>query len=651
MSGLVGLFRFDERPVELDELARMTAALSRYGPDGRGLWTPDSTEEPVGLAHLLMRITPEDAFDRQPLIDAARGLALVADARLDNRAELCTELGIAAEQARALPDSALILEAYRQWGEHCPQRLLGAFAFILWDRHARKLVCARDHFGERVLFYHRSVRLFAIASAAKGLLALPEVPRRLNEVKIAEFLVLLEDATASFYQEIVCLPPAHSLTVTAAGTQLRPYWALDSARRLRFRSDAECSEAFHEVFAEAIRCRLRSAYPVGALLSGGLDSSAVTALAARHLKARGQRLATFTGAPREGFQGPAPKGWYNDLTPFIEAIRAWQDNLDVHYIRAEGRTPLYSLDRLFDMLESPVLNPCNRVWVEAIFEALSAQGRWVLLHGQWGNLTISYNGLSLFPELAVQGRWLALIQALRAWAAARQRPLWSAFKGTVLAPLLPEFVWAGYRRWKEGPRPPWMEYSAIHPAFAKETAVAERFRQRGVSLYYRIPVNGRAERIKMATAGSSGHNLLCAWRAGFGVESRDPTADKRVVEFCFAIPQEHYLRDGKSRYLVRRALDGILPPQVVWSTQRGAQAPDWYERASAARGEFTAAIARLERSETACRCLDLPRMRGLLEHWPQGNWADPKVMMEYRGLLLRGMMVGEFIRWFEEKSC
>src|SRR2546427_256925 len=289
VTGIAGLWRRDGRPGEPAELDGMLARVAHRGPDGTGAWR----EGPVALGHGMLHTTPESLREQQPLVGTRGDLVLVADARIDNRGELCSLLPAPSDAT----DAELILAAYERWGEHCPEHLLGDFAFAMWDGRTQRLFCARDHFGVKPLYYHhRPSRLFAFASEIKGLLALPDVPRRLNETRVADYLVpLLEDKVITFYEEIVRLPPAHRMVVSRDGVLIEQYWALDPEREIRMKSDAEYAEAFREIFTEAVRCRLRSAFPVGSMLSGGLDSSSI-ACVARELLAEdgGGKLHTFS---------------------------------------------------------------------------------------------------------------------------------------------------------------------------------------------------------------------------------------------------------------------------------------------------------------------------------------------------------------------
>ena len=185
MSGIVGLVTRGGEPVKRLELEGMLTSLAHRGPDGTGVWC----EGPAGLGHLMLWTTPESLLERLPLVSPGGHLVLTADARIDNRADLIRTLALGGRPAEALTDSHLILAAYEKWGERCPEHLLGDFAFALWDARQHRLFCARDHMGVKPLYYYKSPRLFACASELKALFYLPEVPRRVNDMRVVDHLI------------------------------------------------------------------------------------------------------------------------------------------------------------------------------------------------------------------------------------------------------------------------------------------------------------------------------------------------------------------------------------------------------------------------------------------------------------------------------
>jgi len=269
MSAILGIYYLDCRPVDRMDLDRMIETLAHRGSDGSGVWNDKS----VGLGHRMLWTTPESLHEQLPLTSKNGDLTITADARIDNRDELLAALGLAAWAHGEITDSELILRAYEHWGDGAPERLVGDFAFAVWDERRQALFCARDHLGVKPFYYHQSGRVVAFASEVKALFTVPAVPRRLNATRVGDYLGgIFEDQAGTFYRDVCRLPAGHFMVVAPGTARTQSYYRLDPSREIRLRSDDEYADAFRERFTEAVRDRLRSAYPVGSSLSGGLDS-------------------------------------------------------------------------------------------------------------------------------------------------------------------------------------------------------------------------------------------------------------------------------------------------------------------------------------------------------------------------------------------
>ncbi len=183
MSAIFGILRFDGSEVAWRDMERMSQTLVHRGPDGRRLVITG----PAGFGQALMRVNREDRFEAQPLRDG--DVTLVADCRIDNRDELAAAFDIGAAELTGTPDSALLLRAYKIWGENCAEHLLGDFAFAIWDGRAKKLVLGRDHMGQRAVLYHAAADFFVFATDLNALLAYPDVPRVLTDAQIGRMLM------------------------------------------------------------------------------------------------------------------------------------------------------------------------------------------------------------------------------------------------------------------------------------------------------------------------------------------------------------------------------------------------------------------------------------------------------------------------------
>src|SRR5690349_6383726 len=276
MSGIAGIIAADRDPLMAENLSDMVAELRNRGPHGEETWIGDS----IALGHTWLRTTDEMAVPAQPYTLDGRAY-ITADARIDGREELVAELRRAGENLSAdVCDAALILHAYRTWGDGCVDHLLGDFAFAVWDCEKRLLFCARDRFGVRPFYYTRAGGTLAWCSSLHCLRRLPQVSGELNDAAIADFLLFgcNQDASTTAFRDVQRLPPAHTLTWAQGRLLIRHYWQIPHGKRIQYHCDAEYIDHFCELLQAAVADRLRMSR-ASIWMSGGLDSSTVAATA------------------------------------------------------------------------------------------------------------------------------------------------------------------------------------------------------------------------------------------------------------------------------------------------------------------------------------------------------------------------------------
>lgn len=588
MSAIAGLWRLDGSGAAAGCRA-MLEAQRLYGPDASNHWSGGD----IALGRNLARLLPEDRFDSQPAIGGGGRYVLAADVRIDNRGELGAALGVESGRLALWSDSALLLAAWERWQEACLGPLIGDYAFALWDMERRTLFLARDFAGARPLHFHASARLFAFASMPKGLHALPEIERAPDLDFAAKAMgARLPPASGSWFAGIETVRPGHFVTLAAAGAEQRRWWRPASAK-LRLPRPADYAEALRDHLDRAVRSRLRGQEEVAAHLSAGLDSSAV-ATSAAHALAPAGRVVAFTAVPRAGYcETRSPP--LLDEGPLAAATASFWPNIEHLILPAAGPLPLDRIDEYSDLFGQPLPNLCNLPWTMAIADAARSLGLKVLLTGQYGNFAFSYDGMLLLPDLLSRGRLGALARHSAA-------------------------LWRG---------------GFVRPRNLAG-ALARPFLGRG-----QLPVRERDLRLLAFDVNDVGR-LLKGELARSGIDCRDPTADRRLVEFCLAVPPEEFIRGGIPRSLARRALAGRVPEAVLAERRKGVQAPDWHEPADAQRDALAAALEAIAATRAA-NLLPLDRLREMLDAWPDSDWSDPAVSRAYRSRLLRPVSLAFFL--------
>lgn len=555
MSGICGIVTFGDGTPDSSEMETVLESLKCRGPDGANVWTGNR----AALGHALLATTPESLLEKLPLHHEESGCTITADVRLDNREDLLNQLAVPSAH-RIVGDGELILLAYLKWGQDCPRHLLGDFAFAIWDARQVRLFCARDQRGMRQLAYaHEPGCAFVFATEPSAVLRHPCVPQEPNIGRIADFLDELEHFSLSetFYAAVTRLPPAHCLTLDADGIRLHKYWDLQIPPPLKLKSDEEYAQAFLDVFTNAVRCRLRSPQPVGAMLSGGMDSGSVVAIAAEILAQEGRGpLQTFS------VLGPDPSACLE-----TRAIRS--------ALKIKGIEPrLINLENIGayrnDLVELTKTQSDPFDWqmglLRAVYLAAHRTGLKVVLDGVAGDLVLD-SGSYLARLLRAGKIGRAVREALgeaRFWG-----PDWPAWKSFALA--------AG-RAWVPRPirvarrRALWRLHDRrigrtglISRQFAARAGLRQRRQQLRTrdSWFDRLDARERARHVE--------HERLIVARERYdrvasavAIEPRDPFMDLRVTEFCLSLPWEQLQAAGWPKILLRRAMAGKLPDAVRW---------------------------------------------------------------------------------------
>ena len=591
---------------EAEGLERMLAALPGRETDALGRLTDAS----IAFGCRSGRVGEERA--ESPHLDAASGLAVTATARLDGRAGLCETLGMPKRDSAALSDATLILKAYARWGGACAEHLLGDYAFALWDAKQEVLFCARDHIGVRPFYYAFEAGRFVFASDIAAVLAAPGVSGDLDEAAVATRLTYGARplGARTCYRAVRRLLPGHALRIERGRVRVHRWWRPDELAELPAASDDAAAEECREILLEAVRDRVQDSRPVGVHLSGGLDSSAVAVLAARELRRQGRPSPpAFAWFPPPGSRENAQPAEYGRI-----AAVGRQEALRVFYRHPEARDVASFLRR--DGTREADPEPHE----ESVRRAAAGLGVEIILSGFGGDQGISFHGRGYHRELLRSGRVGALWREL----GERSRRTLVTLLAEALADLLYPVSTRAARRLRRGQWPYRKNVTFIHPGFARRVRP--------------LPAEARPPRAGMRDLRvhflQRGHltNRLEGWAASgarHGIEYRYPLLDRRVLEFALRLPPEQYRRGRWSRWLMRRALDPVLPPEVCWNSSKGDPEPmEWLVAVIAdALPAVRGMIEERPTPPSRARYLDMPRLLAELdpERWRATGRYSPVV--------------------------
>ncbi len=614
MSSLCGIFGRSGRPVLAESIEGMTATLHHWQGDGSGTWrNPSGT---VALGHVKLTNTPESLGEILPFHHPASRLTITADARIDNREVLYQQLDIPLQEQNCIPDSQLILQAYQKWGRECTAHLIGDFAFAIWDERAKQLFCARDQMGSKPLFYFLSNDWFIFATEMKGIFKVTGEPRALNQNWISDALTaMVADKEYTPYPEIRRLLPAHWFSISPVEIKKQCYWNLNPGIELHLPSEDDYVETFREKLTEAVRCRVRSAFPIGSELSGGLDSSTVTALAARQAETRNLKFITFSHVLGEEVQSPV--GLMTDESDFAALLLRYAGIRYSHNLTSQGRGVMETLKNALHVQDGPTMyNFFN--YSDVLYETGAKDGIRTLLSGLGGDEMVSFQARGYLEELAYHKKWQDLWREYRRETSQRKKSPWKNILREVAKSYLPSLktVYRSIRdrhsTARENSPAFHIETFSLNPGFYQEAGVQQR-----LNTITRVPRGGSVRSLQYRRIMHPYIPLRMEYcsiaAATHRIEYRYPLLDIRLLEFHLAVPSRLKRKDGSGRYLFRKAIEGIVPPGIQWRDDKsGATIPANFQRFIRDAEEIRNLITLSQHNKSAYY-LDLEQMKMRLD--------------------------------------
>ena len=541
-----------------------------------------------------------------------------------------------------MPDSALILRAYKTWGEDCAAHLLGDFAFAVWDGRAEKLVLGRDHMGQRSVFYCKAANFFVFASEVKGLWALADVPRRLiDEAFARRFFKVLdrEPEGGTLYQEIFGVPGGTVVAVERNGAaRQRRYWEPHPDPAHESRDEGHYIEHYRSILTEAVACRLRRLTgPAALMMSAGFDTAAIAGLAGPVVAERGRKLISLSWFK-------STTALEGDFRPWLEACRRVMPHLDIREVSRPPENPLVGVEQRF-LVNDGFANSRHKI-VFYLFAEAKAAGARLIMDGFGGDYTVNPRGIGALARHLRKGQFRRFIAELRPHLRATGYSPWALLKYEIIRPMLPQSI----VRWQRELRQAGDYIRLIAAQRDMAGPCLQELRRRrpadDIRMTESIPLTAMWARIHYVANRACRRTQAAGGvpAASHGLDLTLPFHDKRVVEFGLAVPEDLYVKNGLNRYIARRALADVYPPEFQNRGRRNEGIlEDEVAILEASAPGLAAEAERLAKSARLAGYFDFQRVREALLPPKIGDTWD----LMQKESALRALLFARFIAWFE----
>jgi asparagine synthase (glutamine-hydrolysing) len=541
MSAQFGTCNFDGKPVDPQELDRVRPVLAAYGPDAEGIFHRDN----VGIIYRAFHTTKESNLENQPCV-LASGVVITWDGRLDNRSQLIPQLG--GELSSESSDLSIVASAYEHWGTDSFAKLIGDWAVSIWNPRSQSLILAKDFLGTRHLYYTIDKDRVKWSTILDPLVLFSEKTFALCEEYIAGWLSFFPAPHLTPYVGVDSVPPSSLVVLCSGRRRVKKYWGFDPNTRVRYQTDGEYEEHFRKTFAEAVRRRLRSHRPVLAELSGGVDSSSIVCVADTILA---QGTAETPCLDTLSYYNDSEPNW--NERPYFMKVEQKRGRTGCHI--DVGAKEFFTLVRETNTFAStPGFVRQEVTEASRQFETcLALKNTRVVLSGIGGD-EVTGGAPTPKPELMdllAKGRLPALAHQLKVWALNKKRPWFHLLFEAAREFLPPSLVGVPKYMRPVG----WLQSSFVRSHRLAITGYPSRVKIRGALPSFQDSLSTLdGLRRQVACMGLSSEPMC---------EQRYPYLDRDLLEFIYAIPRQQLVRPGQRRSLMRRALIGIVPDEIL----------------------------------------------------------------------------------------
>lgn len=559
MSTILGVFNKGGDSIERKKFSDLMGELSYWNPDK----SSTLIKENIAFGHHMLFTTKNSEQEELPFFQKESNCLITADARLDYREELLKKLGAPKSFLIEKSDSELILKAYLKWGRNCTKFLFGDFAFAIADLEKQEIICARDHFGCRPLYYYNSPEVFVFSSEPKVLLSIPGLNAQIDESFIIDSIMTIPvEKQKSAFPSICRLTPANTLIVNKTHSNEESYWTLEANDKYADFTEKEAKQEFLNCFRGAVKERCRSNYPIGVELSGGLDSSGIAALVCEHLAKSNDKPIAFSHV--------LDNKLVDHVFPFKDEFSysrlvAKHLNIDDHCLITgeKGKDCTKLIKEYINQFHRPV-GQIFAIMSDQQYRIAQSKHVRIMLSGFGGDHMVSSTASGYFEELAQSQQLHTLKEQIQYKLSNKEGGYYRSLIKLFLIKWMPsvlslrKFIFRTkdyrYRKMKE---------SVIDRRLIKHSVLKKRLYDKNwfpdendvrKRQYHRIMQDGISERLEVT-------NLIAQ---KYHIEFRYCLLDVKLIELYYSLQSRYKYKEGIGRYIYRSTLNEFLPDEICW---------------------------------------------------------------------------------------
>lgn len=553
MSAIFGIVNKRGKPDPLS-LQKIKQAIKHRNTDGEGSWE----DEQAAFGFMKLAVYPNQLNENLPLQE--QDVVITADARIDNREQLLSLMGLNIKQWEQRADSELILKAYLYWGEKCINHLDGEYAFAIWNKTTRTLFMATDHIGYRPVYYYNAPDGFIFCSESKGVVAAKKTPHYFNNDSLIEYH-FGQNYPETYTREVFLLCGATTLKLVDDKLLISKYWEPEPTGKYKFKKDGEWADCLRELLYNAIEKRFNPEMPVGITLSGGLDSTSIACILSELLQKKNKPLYAFSSVLPVGHTGVE-----RDERKYIDLVNKKCPNIVQTYIEAPGAGPFQNVDKAF--FNDERFPNYFHYMDNAILEAAQEKNVRALFSGYGGDFWVSWKGNSVVHQLMARGDVQKALQIIYRMSRYEKKNLLKTFAREALRYQQP------YHKAKDmfsKKDVNWQVYTVLKDSFTGNYKPhKDPSMETDHSRYMKEYISG-------GRMGST-MGVFINRAAGYQIQSCDPMFDRHINEFMLEVPIELFVKNGVKRALIRNAMDKIIPPEVQWRKDKMPYSPGFQQR-------------------------------------------------------------------------